>query len=507
MTVGPPLSPGGTPVAGDTFSMSRMGKHTAIYAVGVLVARATSIVMMPLYTRYLTPAGYGILGLIEMTLDVIGIVAGSRLGAGVFHLYHKARDEREQRAVLGSAFLLLAAAFAVAGTVSWWSAPLVARLLLGGAQHTGLVRIAALTLALNSLTLIPLIELQLRVRSISLVGANLAKLGVQLGLNILLLVRYHLGIRGVLLATLAANIAVGTPLAFRFLRRIGVTFDREAVRGILRLGLPFIGVQLAKFTMTFGDRYFLRAVADTAAVGIYSLGYQFGFILYQVGCEPFFLAWEPARFEIAKRADRDAVFNRGFLFLNVVLLTTAVGITLFVGDFLRVAATPPFFAATRVVPVVLVAYIAQSWTSFHNYGLFAAQRTEYITLANWVAAAIAVAGYAICIPRWQMMGAAWATLFSFVASEWLVYVFAQRAQRVAYEWTPTVRLSLIAVVVCAVSQALPVLRPVASVAVHAGLLGVYGAGVWFGGVLSPGDRARLREVRLSPRALVAAVTR
>jgi hypothetical protein len=46
-----------------------------------------------------------------------------------------------------------------------------------------------------------------------------------------------------------------------------------------------------------------------------------------------------------------------------------------------------------------------------------------------------------------------------------------------------------------------------SIATHAGLLAVYAAWVWFGGVLSPSDRARLREVRLSPRALVAAVTR
>jgi O-antigen/teichoic acid export membrane protein len=492
---------------GGTFSMGRMGKHTAIYAVGVLVTRAASIVMLPLYTRYLTPGDYGVLELIEMTLDVIGIVAGSRLGAGVFHLYHKARDERERRAVLGSSFLLLAVAFTVAGLVSWGSAPLIARLLLGGPQHAGLVRIAALTLALNSLILIPSAELQLSERSMSVVGINLVRLGVQIGLNLLLLIQYHLGVRGVLLATLAANVAVGIPLAIRFLRHFGMTIDREAVRGIFRLGLPFIGVQLAKFAMTFGDRYFLRAVADTAAVGIYSLGYQFGFILYQVGCQPFFMAWEPARFEIAKRADRDAVFNRAFLFLNVVLLTTAVGITLFVRDFLHVAATPPFFAATRVVPIVLVAYIAQGWTSFHNYGLFAAERTEYITLANWIAAAIAIAGYAIAIPRWQMMGAAWATLLSFVASEWLVYVFAQRAHRVAYEWKPTVRLSLIAVAVCAVSQALPVMSLAPSIATHAGLLAVYAAWVWFGGVLSPSDRARLREVRLSPRALVAAVTR
>jgi O-antigen/teichoic acid export membrane protein len=279
------------------------------------------------------------------------------------------------------------------------------------------------------------------------------------------------------------------------------------VRGILRLGLPFIGVQLAKFLMTFGDRYFLRAVHDTSVVGLYSLGYQFGFILFQVGCGPFLTAWEPKRFEIAKRPDRDEVFNRVFLFLNLVLLTSGVGITLYVSDFLRIATTPAFHPAARIVPVVVVAYVAQGWFAFHNYGLFAAGRTEFITVANWAGAVVAVVGYVLLIPRWLGMGAAWATLLSFVSSEWLVYVLAQRVHPVAYEWTPVIRLSAIAVGVCAVSLLLPEYPWLVSVAVHTGLLGVYAALVWGGGVISPGDRARLRGLGWSPRALVAALVR
>jgi O-antigen/teichoic acid export membrane protein len=119
---------------------------------------------------------------------------------------------------------------------------------------------------------------------------------------------------------------------------------------------------------------------------------------------------------------------------------------------------------------------------------------------------VAVAGYALLIPRWGMMGAAWATLLSFVVGEWLVYVYAQRMHRVGYEWGPTVRLSAIALAVCAVALVIPPLPLAWSIAVHTALLLVYGALVWFGGVFSAEDRARLQSVPLSPRALVAALT-
>jgi O-antigen/teichoic acid export membrane protein len=471
------------------------------------LGKVAAILMLPLYTHYLSTADYGVLELVELTLDLISIVAGSRLGAGVFRLYHQAADDAEKRTVISSAFVVLAAAFVAAGLIAWVGAPQIARSLLGGEEHTVLVRLAAISAALQSLLLIPMAELQLRERSRSLVAIGLGKLVVQLSLNIIFLVHFGWGMRGLLLATLIANVATGVPLALIFLRRFGIVVSGEAVKGILRLGIPFIGVQLARFFMTFGDRYFLRALQGTAAVGVYSLGYKFGFLLFQIGCGPFLTAWEPKRFELEKRADRDDIFNRVFLFMNLVLVTAAVVISLFVSDFLRIATTPEFHAAARVVPVILIAYIAQAWFSFHNYGLVAAGRTEYITLANWAAALIALGGYALLIPRWAEMGAAWATLLSFVASEWLLYALAQRVHRVAYQWTRVGRLSVIAGGVSTAALLLPRLPLVLSIAVHTIFLSIYAVLVWTSGVITASDRERLRGLRFSPASLVAALVR
>ncbi len=488
-------------------TLSRVGRHTVIYAIGALLGKAVAFVMLPLYTRYLTPADYGVVQLIDMTLEVISIVAGSRLAAGVFHLYHKLDDDGARKRLLASAFLLLAGAFIVAGLVSWAGASIIARLVLGDERLAPLVRIAAASLSFQCLILIPLAEVQLRERSRIFVATNAVKLVVQVTLNVVLLVRYHLGAEAVLIGWLVGNMVIGLPLGISFVRRVGLRWDGNAVRDVLRLGLPFIGVQLAKFIQTFGDRYFLRALVGMATVGVYGLGYQFGFLLSQVGYVPFITAWEPMRFAIARRADRDAVFNRVFLLMNLVLITAAVGITLFVGDFLRLAATPAFFGAAAVVPIVLVAYIFQSWFGFHNFGLFFGERTGLITLANWIGAIVALVFYAMLIPDYGAMGAAWATLLSFAASELVVYREAQRVCFIRYEWGPTLRLSAIAVVVSGVALALPDIPMPWSPMTHAALVGLYLVLVWFGGVLTREDKQRLSGVRLSAASIVAAFTR
>src|SRR2546421_2507243 len=58
--------------------------------------------MLPVYTRYLTPADYGTLQLLIMVLEVMSIVAGSRLGAGVFYYFHKADTDGDRQAGLST---------------------------------------------------------------------------------------------------------------------------------------------------------------------------------------------------------------------------------------------------------------------------------------------------------------------------------------------------------------------------------------------------------------------
>src|SRR5436309_10778936 len=63
--------------------------------------------MLPVYTRYLTPADYGVLQLIDVVVEVASIVAGSRLGTGIFRFYHKAETCEERREVLSTAFMVI----------------------------------------------------------------------------------------------------------------------------------------------------------------------------------------------------------------------------------------------------------------------------------------------------------------------------------------------------------------------------------------------------------------
>ena len=489
----------------DSFAMRDIGRHGLIYGLGAVMGRAVSFIMLPIYTRYLTTADYGVLHLIIVTLEVASIACGSRLAAGIFHFYHKAETSEAKRFVMSSALRLLIVTYGVAAVGLFVIAPQVSEFVFGNRGFTPLVRIGTASLAFESLILVPLAYLRLRNRSTLFIGINVAKLILQLTLNIVFIVLLDMGVRGILISTLATNVVVGSCLVGLLVKEVGLRHNWSATRDLVRFGLPMVATQVATFCTVYADRYFLRVAADMGVVGIYSLAYQFGFLLVALGAVPFFTVWGPTRFAIAQRADRDALYARAFVYFNIMLFTVAVGIVLFTYDVLRVMSAPEFLPAASIVPVVLVAYILQAWTKFQDLGILYREQTIYITMANWVAAGVALVGYVVLIPRYLAIGAALATVVAFAVRQVIVYAVSQRLWKINYKWAPVVRLMALAVAVSLGGWALPAADIIPSLAMRLGLFGVFGLGVWFFDILSEADRAAVRSGLRSPRAILASL--
>jgi O-antigen/teichoic acid export membrane protein len=348
--------------------------------------------------------------------------------------------------------------------------------------------------------IVPMAYLQVSGQSMRFVAVGLIRLLLQVTFNVYFLVVLQLGVKAVLLSTMLTNLIIGVALLGYFLSHFGVSMSRATMHALLRFGLPLVAVNVATFISTFGDRYFLKAAADTTAVGIYSLAYQFGFLLAMVGYVPFITVWEPARFAIAKRPDRDDIYAKGFIYFNLLLLSMAVIFALFVPDGLRVMAARSYWRAADLVPLILVAYVMQGWTEIHELGIMMRERTELLTWANWIAALVAVTGYALLIPRYLGLGAAVATVLAFGVREALVYFWSQRLWPVRYRWAPVLRLAAVAVTVCIARRFVPERDLLGSLGWSAVLLGVYGVGLWNAGVLTPQERESAYRAIRSPRA-------
>jgi O-antigen/teichoic acid export membrane protein len=417
-----------------------MGRHTMVYGAGVVLGKLASFIMLPVYTRFLTPADYGVLELLAMTIEVIGTVAGVGLASSVFKFYSDAASTKEKNTVIGTAAVSAVGLAAVATVLGLIASPLLSRLVIGEQGDPRYFQIFFLIYFLQNFEYVPLMLMRAQNRSRLFVSLNVAKLVVMLGLNIYFVVHLRMGVMGVLTSNLITSTLLATGLTAYLLRNVGLRFSRQRFLAMARFGNPMILWSLGTFVLVFADRFFLNHYTDTATVGIYSLAYKFAFILSAFAYRPFRMVWEPQRFEIAKRPDAREVYARVFLYMNVVVGMMALVISLFVRDLLTVMAAPAFFPAHTLVPVLLASQILFVWVNYCNLALFVKSKTPVMAVIAVVGVVATLALNFLLIPRYGMYGAALATLLAYGLRFLLILRNGQRHYHVSYGWGAIARL-------------------------------------------------------------------
>ncbi len=461
-------------------SGQRLSRDALIYGLGFIAQRAVSFIMLPIYTRFLTPEDYATLYLLQMSLDVATILLASGVTAGVHRFYFKTEDAAKRRSVVLAALVMLGLFNALGAVLIWALSPAIATHVLKDPASSGLILIVACSFVLDPFFTIPTLLMQVRQRSTLYTMVSLARLMIQLTLNVVFVVFLGEGVRGIILSTLIAYAVLALPLLIWFFRQIGWVFMKQSFLDLFWFGLPYRFTDAGSFILTYVDRYFLLAAHGLFLTGVYSLAYQFGFLLAYLGSVPFLMAWNPQRFQLSKepREVRDRAYAQGHVYISMLMLSLAVGIALFVQPTLRVIADPSFHDAARYVPVIMAAYIFQGWTWVMEFGIQVSERTRFATYGTWLAVGIIVILYATLIPAFGAWGAAISTLVAFFARFVAFSIFAQRLFPVTYQWGGILRAALVA---CAVVGLYFLAGPTSLLlqfAAAAGLSAVFLASAW-----------------------------
>ncbi len=490
----PPAALTGEPA--QPVSTSRLSRDTLVYGLGFVLARMGGFIMLPIYTRYLTPENYATLQLLMMSLDVATILLAGGVTAGVSRFYFKRDTERDARAVVVAAWLLMTV-FNLVGTAALIIAsPLIAERVLADPSADFLVVIIAISYALDPCITLPMLLMEIRQRAGLYTIASLVRLTLQIGLNVLFVVGLEQGVEGILWSTLITYVALAVPLTIWMFARTGFPLARRAFLDLMRFGWPYKLTNAGSFILTYVDRYFLLASHTLFATGVYSLAYQFGFVVSYLSAAPFMLAWNPQRFRLAREPGevRDAAYNDGFLMFTVLMVTTCVGVSLFVTPTLSIVANPDYHEAALIAPILIAAYAFQGWMQVFEFQIQVSERTHWTTVGTFIGVGAIIALYALLIPPYGGYGAAIATLIAFALRTFAFYIFGQRLWPVAYKLAPHVRIAVYAVLIVTAYYLIGPSEVLAQLALATGLSLVYFALVWWGGVLAAADRARVASM-------------
>lgn len=483
-------------------SLRRLGRDTLLYGFAAVLARGVAFIMLPVYTRYLTPADYGLLSILELSQEIAVILFSAGATAGLMRFYFKTQDPAERNRVLFTGWGTVALLYA-AGTVLLLAvAPLIWEHGLGRAGSVGLVRLAAVNFLLGSMMIVPMQMLSIDQRPVATSLVLSAKLILQLGLNVCFVVFLRAGPAGILWSTFIASLTIGLIMTIVLLRRTGLSWSWPAFRDLRRFALPIQVATAGAFFLTYGDRFFLEKYHGLGAVGVYGIAYQFGFLVSGMLGVPFFQAWNPQRFQLTQesRDRRDQSYNRGLLFGSTIVVSGAVAISLLIRPVLGIMTTSDFHSAATVVPVLVLAYVFQVWAFAVDFGIEVSEKTRYTSMASWISVGVIAVLYVTLIPRFAGMGAAIATLVAMIVRFAATLYFAQRVWPVSYVWSPHIRMLAGGIVLAVGVLLIPLTGTLPLFAIAIGGFGLYSLWVWLA-VLHRDERSMLLIVARSPRSL------
>ncbi len=443
-----------------TAYLKRLAAALAAYQIADVVSKFIAVLLLPVYTRYIDPAGYGEVELLANGVIFISILVRFGMIEAFLRFYFIDEDPERRDALARRAVAFMLLVTTIVAIVLAGAAEPLSRLVLGH-RDPGILRVAVLGLwAFTNLELAyGLLRVEERVRTYAI--ASLINVAITIAASVVLVVALGKGPFGLLLGNYGASTIVLMGLWWTMRTRLKPRRGDASVRGaerlpaLLRFGLPTVPAEASVYALSLVDRYYIYHSQTPALAGLYSIAVKLaGAVAFIV--RAFQYAWPPLAYSIAD--DREAARFYGLVTTYYVFVSGLVvaGLTLLGRWVVRLLAAPSFYGAYKALP-----WVALGWALYGLWVVFLviAGRAR-VTTRNFPASLAGLAANVLLlvtlVPPLGIAGAGIALCGAYVVMLAVMHLLTRSLFEVAFEWR---RLAHLALVIGAIAVLGDVLLP------------------------------------------------
>jgi O-antigen/teichoic acid export membrane protein len=437
-------------------TLSRFGRLTAGYSLVTLIGPLFTILLTPLYTRALQPSDYGVVDVAVALTSFLTALTTFGIDAALSLFYFEGDDARRRDLVTTALACVAGLGMLIGLGVIALSQPIATWLYGDPARQTVL-----LFVALNALTA-PLyfvasaaLRLRMDVRRVNALGLTYLFATVAANVVLVLVLRFK-----------ATGVVAAGSLAYGAGAVAGVLLARSVFGGqpkrdlgvqLLRGGASLLPGVMSYLLLAGIDRILLTQYVTQAEIGLYGIANKLGSMMYVI-TNAAWAAWWPLALEMAGKPDATRQYARMFEYFLAGSATLALCLGLFAPEILSVFTTAAYVPAAPYA-LALMAYFGplQIAASCFSIGLYVGKRTQYVSLALAIAAAVNVGLNLLLNPTLRVWGAVIATLAGGAIYALCIYAFSQRTLHVTYRWLRTSALIAAYALIVAAFLTVPVL--------------------------------------------------
>lgn len=418
--------------------LKQLSRDTAIYGISTMVGRFLSFLLVPFYTNIFLPAEYGIIANIYIFIGIFNIVYMYGMDAAYLKFAGLSSNETQRDnfstpyiTVFISGIFLSILMILIRGPVFG--------LLEVPVNYYYLMYYSAGILFLDSLAVIPFIQLRLQRKAKKFAAFKLINIGINIVLNLVLILKYKMGIEAVLISNLFASVSSLLLLLPDIFKNLRFSFNIELLKKLLKFGLPYLPAGLSSMLIQGIDRPILGKLTNLDTVGIYNACYKLG-IFMMLFVNMFQYAWQPFFLQNAEEKNAKEIFSKVLTYFTLASALILVILSLFIDDIVaipvmhgRTLIDSAYWGGLSIVPIILFGYLFNGLYVIFTAGIYIEEKSMYIPLITGIGAAVNIGVNFLLIPVWGIMGAALATLASYLAMSIGLYIVTQRFYKIEYE--------------------------------------------------------------------------
>ena len=436
--------------------LKRLFRHSFVYAIGSAMQSLVGFILIPVYTRYLLPAEYGQLEIINTILLILTMLLSFGFASAILKVHERdCKDENDRKIMIGNAFAFIIPTSFIITLILWWFAPMAANVFLGGEEFTIYIKIILATNVLAVFSALCFSILRSKERSKLYTLFYLVRFFLLLGINIYFVVGLRLNVLGILIGNLIAQAVISSFFIPVLIKNVKLKFSSRLLKKLFAFGLPIIPASLAMWVMDLSDRYYLKFFANFTEVGLYSLGYKIGMVVSVLLVVPFQLAWPTISFSIADQKNVKNIYSRVLTYFLIISSFLALILGIFAAPMIKVLSDPAYFEAYKIVMVIAFSYVLYGAHFILVVGLHLKEKTKFYPLLVGIPAVLNLILNLYFVPAYGMYGAAITTLICFAIIVLITYLTSNYFYKMTYEWRRIIKLGVVITFIIIVSFFIP----------------------------------------------------
>ena len=350
-------------------------KNTLILSIGNLGSKFAAIILVPLYTHFLSQSEFGIADVLTTTITVLTPIFAVSIADAVFRFTLDPKSERSEVFTNGvivtiigvfvSALLIPAVSFFV------------------GQQFASFLMISVSISIVNSL-LSNFMKVVDKVLIFTLSGiVNAICLLVT---NLIFLVKFHLGLEGYLISAIISGVAgivfiiiFGKISCFFKIKYFSIVKIRE----MMRYSFPLIPNAMSWWLTNDANRIIILAFVGPAANGLYAVANKIPAI-FSMFFSIFAQAWQISAVEEFDAEDRSEFYSIVLQRMIEFSMIFNATILLFLKDIVKCFVSTNFYNSWQLVPFLLLTVMYSNVSSFVGTTYIAAKKTTMITVTTFL---------------------------------------------------------------------------------------------------------------------------